>query len=188
MGKILGPVAILTLILMVGFLMAMVLLRIELVNYPAPTFPALQEARGQTVALVFFRSCFCGPSVSKGGELDRLNQHLNWFERFGIKLIAATVPAEGEEDFIEGVAQSLELKYPVAALEKTKAQNQDEQGNQGYGVYNTVVNEAIPANFIIDKSGKVRFEHRGAHGNDWTPHWLLIILAKLVELLVLFIP
>lgn len=120
----------------------------------------LSEYRGEVVALVFWAS-WCGGCRR---ELERLQQLSDIYRDAGLRVIAVSVDEKPEA--AQSIAASAGVTYPVL-LDKGKA------------VAASYDPPDLPATWLIDRSGRLRFAQRGAEPR--TDRELLAELRALLD-------
>lgn len=120
---------------------------------------ALQSLRGKVVLLNFWAT-WCGPCRQELPELARVQEK---FRQRGLAVIAVTVDNEVEN--VRGFLKKYEIKLQALWDKKKK-------------VADAYVVEKMPSSYLIDRTGVVRFIHRG-----YTPEELRRIEAEIDELL-----
>ncbi|HEU4459174.1 MAG TPA: TlpA disulfide reductase family protein [Methylibium sp.] len=118
---------------------------------PAPDFTLrtmdgrnlrLQEQRGRVVMINFWAT-WCGPCRQ---EMPHLAKLYDKYRGSGFELLAVNVDEEQPKAI--GLAQKLGLKFPVLFDGDKKVS----------GLYDL---KAMPSTVLIDRDGRVRFQHRG---------------------------
>lgn len=120
---------------------------------------ALQSFRGKVVLLNFWAT-WCGPCREELPELDRVQEK---FRKRGFTVVAVTVDNELEN--IRGFLKKYDLKLQALWDRRKKVVD-------AYAV------EKMPSSYLIDRSGVIRFIHRG-----YSPEELKRIEAEIDEML-----
>ncbi len=120
---------------------------------------ALQSFRGKVVLLNFWAT-WCGPCREELPELDRVQEK---FRKRGFTVVAVTVDNEVEN--IRGFLKKYDLKLQALWDRRKKVVD-------AYAV------EKMPSSYLIDRSGVIRFIHRG-----YSPEELKRIEAEIDEML-----
>jgi peroxiredoxin len=102
----------------------------------------LQEQRGQVV-LVNFWATWCGPCRK---EMPHLNRIADKYKSSGLVLLGVNV--DDDVGNASAVAAKLGVKFPVLL-------DTDKKVSRLYDL------NSMPSTMVIDRSGKVRFVHRG---------------------------
>ena len=119
----------------------------------------LQSFRGKVVLLNFWAT-WCGPCRQELPELARLQEK---FRQRGLMVVAVTVDNEVEN--VQAFLKKYDVKLQALWDKKKKVAD-------AYAV------EKMPSSYLIDRSGVVRFIHRG-----YTPEELKRIEAEIDDLL-----
>lgn len=118
---------------------------------PAPDFTLrssagknirLQELRGEVV-MVNFWATWCGPCREEMPALNRLHEK---YRAAGFTLLGVSI--DDKPDGAVQMAKRLKVAYPLLHDTEKRASRQ-------YDV------SAMPMTFLIDRSGRMRFAHRG---------------------------
>ena len=113
---------------------------------------SLAEARGRVVLLNVWAT-WCHPCRAEIPVLQAL--HVRYASR-GLELVGVSVDARGEEDTIRQFATDFGMTYPIWL-------DPDER------VQSTFLAIGVPATFLIDREGVLRWRHVGpVRGNDST--------------------
>jgi len=102
----------------------------------------LSELRGQVVMINFWAT-WCAPCRQ---EMPLLNRIYEQYRKTGFVLLGVNI--DDKPETAKALAQQLGISFPVLF-------DTDKQVSQGYNV------DAMPSTILIDRSGKVRYIHRG---------------------------
>ncbi len=131
------------------------------IGQPAPAYRAvslagdsvaLDQARGRVVLLNVWAT-WCHPCRAEIPILQALHER---YAGRGLELIGVSVDARGEEETIREFAQDFQMTYPLWL-------DPDER------VQSTFLAIGVPATFLIDRDGVLRWRHVGpVRANDTT--------------------
>lgn len=131
------------------------------VGRPAPAYRAisltgdsvsLDEKRGRVVLLNVWAT-WCHPCRTEIPILQALHER---YSARGLELVGVSVDARGEEATIREFARDFDMTYPLWL-------DPDER------VQSTFLAIGVPATFLIDREGVLRWRHIGpVHANDTT--------------------
>ena len=114
----------------------------------------LPERPDRPTVLVFFRSTSCGLCRL---QLQRMEMNLPAYERGGSRVVAVTLDApERAVANLEGAA----LGYPVVSV--------DSAAFERWGTFAGDGAAPLPATYIVDERGIVRYRHIGRNASDRT--------------------
>ena len=102
----------------------------------------LSEYRGQVVLINFWAS-WCGPCRQEFPHLDELHQK---YANLGFTVFGVNV--EEDRDMADKVLRDIPVTFPVLFDNENRV-------SQLYDV------DAMPATVLVDRSGEIRFMHRG---------------------------
>ena len=141
------------------------------VGHPAPdlTLPALTgEAvrlsafRGQKAVLINFWATWCAPCRLEMPTMEKAYQR---YKNKGLEILAVSVDA-GPKNLVKNFMEELGLTFPALL-------DPDMKVFQLYRLF------AIPASFLIDKQGIIRFKELGYR--DWTDKESTKMLEQLLR-------
>jgi peroxiredoxin len=113
---------------------------------------ALEQARGRVVLLNVWAT-WCHPCREEIPILQALHER---YAARGLELVGVSVDARGEEKTIREFARDFEMTYPLWL-------DPDER------VQSTFLAIGVPATFLIDRAGMLRWRHIGpVRANDTT--------------------
>lgn len=127
--------------------------RVE-VGQPAPPYAA-QSMSGDTVSLAGLRgkvvllnvwATWCGPCRAEIPELRAIHEK---YKARGLELVGVSVDADGSDDAIRAFAQDFKMDYAIWR-------------DPGEGVSATFRMSGVPATFVIDRKGVLRWKATGA--------------------------
>ena len=102
----------------------------------------LSEYRGQVVLINFWAS-WCGPCRQEFPHLDALHQK---YQNLGFTVFAVNV--EQDRRSAEKILRDIPVSFPILF-------DDENQVSERYDV------DAMPATVLVDRSGQIRFMHRG---------------------------
>ena len=121
---------------------------------PAGEELTVTTSSGSPVVLVFYRSIVCGLCRL---QLEQMQQNLEAYLRSGAEVIAVTLDApEVSRTWLEQAS----LGFPVVSVDSATFRN--------WGAMATDTALPLPATYVIDGSGLVRFRHIGRNASDRT--------------------
>ncbi len=117
----------------------------------AATF-RLDSAGAVPAAVVFYRGAYCGLCRER---LRALQEHLAAYRAAGVWVVAVTLDTPPE---IQRTVQQLGLEFPVVAA--------DTATFAAWGALDAERRTALPASFLLDSLGVIRFRHVGRNAAD----------------------
>lgn len=113
---------------------------------------SLAALRGDAVVLIFYRSETC-PLCRE--RLAAANAHLDAYRRAGARIIAVTTDPP---EVARRTAQALGIELPIVSV--------DRLGLEPWGVWPAGERAPRPAAVVIDREGRIRFQHIGRTAAD----------------------
>jgi peroxiredoxin len=126
----------------------------------------LEPAGSEPTLLVFYRSALCGLCRV---QLEQLQSHMGAYDRRGVKVVAATLdPPELSARLLENGG----LDFPLVSV--------DSASFDEWAAMHPESGAPLPATYIIDARGIVRYLHIGRNASDRaTDAGLLTVLERL---------
>jgi cytochrome c biogenesis protein CcmG, thiol:disulfide interchange protein DsbE len=116
------------------------------------------------ITLVSFWATWCSPCKK---ELDAISEfYPEWQEAYGMELLAVTIDTQRALAKVPGIVETKGWEYTVLSANEQEAQN-------------AFSFQTIPQTFLIDKSGKIVWDHSGYLPGDEIE--LEEVIAKLAE-------
>jgi peroxiredoxin len=112
----------------------------------------LDASGAQATLLLFYRGAHCGLCRER---LRALEAHRREYEAADVRIVAATLDAPGE---VARTVSMLGLGFPVVSVD-TAAFSQWDIVDQDRAV-------PLPASFLLDARGVIRYRHRGRNAAD----------------------
>jgi peroxiredoxin len=137
-----------------------------LVGMLADGQPFRLEPGSTPTLLIFYRAAQCGLCRL---QLEQTQQHLVAYRRHGLDVIAATLDPP---ELSARLLQSNPLDFQLVSV--------DDSVFEEWGVLNSETGVAMPAIFLLDRRGIVRYVHIGRNAADRpTDAGLLTVLERL---------
>ncbi|MCZ6479861.1 MAG: TlpA disulfide reductase family protein [candidate division NC10 bacterium] len=142
-----------------------------MVGHPAPDFtlPNLQgrpvqlsNFRGKKAVFINFWATWCPPCRL---EMPMMEKAYHVYKGDGLEILAISVDS-GPKSLVRNFIQEFELTFPALLDPDMKTMNQ-------FRIF------AIPASFLVDKEGMIRFRELGYR--DWTDGDSTKILKELIR-------
>jgi peroxiredoxin len=126
----------------------------------------LADAVGRESVLVFYRSAQCGLCRV---QLEQLQQNLTAYERQGARVVAVTLD---DPEVSRTLAEQMNIGFSLVSVDSTTFER--------WQVLDRQQGMPLPASYVIDRSGVVRFRHIGRNAADRTSDAeLLTVLERI---------
>lgn len=114
----------------------------------------LPSRPGQPIVIVFYRGADCGLCRV---QLEQMQRNLPAYQRQGVRLIAVTLDAP---DRSQRLIEDLAIGFEVASVDLVTFAE--------WGTFAAERDAVMPATYIIDSDGVVRYRHIGRNAADRT--------------------
>ncbi|MDA1193360.1 MAG: peroxiredoxin family protein [Candidatus Poribacteria bacterium] len=114
---------------------------------------SLDDYDGETLVLVFYRGNWC-PFCHN--QLATLQEEMAKFDAAGAKIVAIS---PDELEFATATAEAEGLTFPVLS-------DTTRETVKSYGVFHDAINGSLPATFVIDRTGIIRWKYIGKNKQD----------------------
>jgi peroxiredoxin len=130
------------------------------------SFRLADEAGGRHV-LVFYRGLHCGLCRVR---LEQLGTNLSGYERQGARVVAVTLDSPESS---RALAEQLDLRFSILST--------DSLAFETWGILHPETGLPMPAAYVVDTDGVVRFRHVGRNAGDRVTDAGLITLLRSLD-------
>lgn len=128
----------------------------------------LAEAERSATVVVFYRTAECGLCRL---QLDRLQEHLPAYERLDATVVAVTLDTPEQTLAMFGPGTPA---FPVVSVDSSTFRD--------WGVMDPQQSTPLPATYVIDGEGLVRFRHIGRNASDRTSDAEMVAVLETLPL------
>lgn len=127
---------------------------------------AIEGRPASPTVLVFYRSADCGLCRV---QLEQTQQHMPAYRRQGSRVVAVTLDPP---EVSRGLAERMELDFEIVSV--------NEAAFEAWGALDAA-GAPLPATYILDRDGVVRFRHIGRNASDRTSDAELLTLLEQIN-------